>query len=63
MSAPHMPTDSSPQPPPGGDGGGGPVPVQTDAAAITAAVVQATEARMAFMRQQMKAAGHTPPGV
>lgn len=61
MTAPHPPTPASP-PVPAEDGSVPPVP-QSDAEAIGAALVQATESRMTYMRQQMKAAGHIPPGV
>jgi len=43
--------------------GAPPVLSQPPEAAIADAVVQATKTRMAFMRQQMNAAGHTPPGL
>jgi hypothetical protein len=51
------------QPAPADGAQAGEPPAQQNAAAITAALVQATEARMNLMRQQMEAAGHTPPGV
>ena len=61
MTAPHMPTETMPSEP---VDNGAPAPVPPpDHEAITAALVQATDARMSYMRQQMKAAGHVPPGL